>query len=91
MNYPHNLAKLVGYDINEPENFDEQTDWLYIENVILAKKQDDGSFDCQSDYGNDTSSWNSIGNMPFIEFLLSLDYGYFMNRTRGENQQIFNR
>jgi len=48
-----------------------------------------GSIDCQSDYGNYSYSWGSIGDCTLREFLCRLDFHYFMGKTRGGYGQIF--
>ncbi len=48
-----------------------------------------GSIDCQSDYGNYSYSWASIGPQTLREFLCGLDFHYFMGKTRGSYGQIF--
>jgi hypothetical protein len=41
-----------------------------------------GSIDIQSDYGNFSYAWGSIGDRTLREFLCNLDYHYFMGKTR---------
>lgn len=57
--------------------------------ITIREWPNGGSFDCQSDYGNYSYSWSSIGDRTLREFLWSLDYHYFMGKTRGGYGQIF--
>jgi hypothetical protein len=48
-----------------------------------------GSIDIQSDYGNYSNSWCSIGERDFREFLLDLEFSYFMGKVRGHDYLRF--
>lgn len=48
-----------------------------------------GSIKVISDYGDYSYSWNAIGEGVFRDFLLSLDFGYFMEKTKGSSVYKF--
>lgn len=48
-----------------------------------------GSIDIQSDYGNYSYFWNSIGKRTFKEFLLGLNPGYFFGKCMGKEYDVY--
>lgn len=48
-----------------------------------------GSIKVISDYGGYSCSWNAIGEGLFRDFLLSLDFDYFMGKTKGNSVHKF--
>lgn len=48
-----------------------------------------GSIKVISDYGDYSYSWNAIGEGLFRDFLVSLDFGYFMQKTKGNSVHKF--
>lgn len=56
--------------------------------ITLREWDRGGSFSCQSDYGNYSHIWTAIGDGTLRDFLCGLDYGYFMNKTRGDTTQF---
>lgn len=50
--------------------------------ITIREWKGGGSIDVQSDYGSFSHSWSAIGRGSFRDFLISLDFGYFMEKAR---------
>jgi len=49
--------------------------------ITLREWPEGGSFMCQSDFGEFSHIWGSIGKRSFTEFLCGLDKDYFLKKT----------
>ena len=51
-------------------------------NITIREWRQGGSIDVQSDYGGYAYIWSSIGDRSLRQFLLNLDFGYFMGKAK---------
>lgn len=49
--------------------------------ITIRSWKGGGAIDVQSDYGSYSSQWGSTGRDDIREFLVGLDYGYFMGKA----------
>lgn len=59
--------------------------------ITIEEWENGGSFKCISDYGNYSYAWNSIGNRNLRQFLIGLNFDYFMTKTMGSKFEIFDK
>jgi hypothetical protein len=62
--------------------------WAHI--TVDANNEGYLSLACQSDYGNYCYIWNGAGN-DWRNFLIGLNYGYFMGKTTDHHGREFDR
>ncbi len=55
----------------------------------ITINENSGAVDIQSDYGNYSYMWNCIGDRTLRDFLISLDYQYFMGKAAANNGYKF--
>lgn len=51
-------------------------------NITIREWPRGGSIDVQSDFDSYSNTWSAVGDRPFREFLLQLDFGYFMGKAK---------
>ena len=56
--------------------------------VTIREWPGGGSIDIQSDYGDYSYFWNSIGKRSFKDFLLGLNPGYFFGKCMGNDYKV---
>lgn len=79
--YKKHQAKVYNIRVQEP-----YPTWA---NITIREWKGGGSFDCQSDYKDFSHFWNSIGPETLREFLIDLDFDYFMKKTRARDYLEF--
>lgn len=57
--------------------------------VTIREWDGGGSLDVQSDSGNYSYLWSSIGSESLRKFLCGLQFDYFMGKTRGKHYEEF--
>lgn len=58
-------------------------------NITIREWPRGGSLDIQSDHGNYSNLWMSVGDKPFRHFLCSLNMGYFFEKCLGSSYLEF--
>lgn len=66
------------YRLRRSETPGESFAWA---DITIRSWKNGGSIDAQSDYGSYAYSWNATGCDDIREFLVRLDYGYFMGKA----------
>lgn len=62
---------------------------FYWADITIREWTDGGAIDVQSDYGGYSYVWRAIGTPTFREFLIGLDFSYFMEKARGPSYKEF--
>lgn len=67
------------YQLRQIKNSDDYCSWA---DITVRSWDGGGTIDIQSDYGSYAYGWRHTGRKNFLEFLLKLNFHYFMGKCR---------
>lgn len=79
MEYSCTTADAKVYQLRSIKNGDDYCSWA---DITVRGWDGGGTIDIQSDYGSYAYGWHHTGNKNFLEFLLKLDFHYFMGKCK---------